>query len=132
MLEHVHDDDRVLFWAPRLLGLLFAVFVSLFALDAFSEGGSLLHRLFAFGMHLIPGALVAGVVAAAWRWPLVGFFGFGALAAVYLVSAWGRFAVNLYLVIAGPMLLASVLFLLDWASAHRHVRTAHRHMRAAH
>jgi len=31
---------RVLFWAPRVLGILFALFLSLFALDVFSEGYS--------------------------------------------------------------------------------------------
>ena len=29
---------RTLFWAPRILCILFAVFVSLFALDVFGEG----------------------------------------------------------------------------------------------
>jgi hypothetical protein len=29
---------RMLFWTPRLLSILFAIFISLFALDVFGEG----------------------------------------------------------------------------------------------
>jgi hypothetical protein len=126
MIEQARDDERVLFWAPRLLGLLFAVFVSIFALDAFGEDRPLGQMLFTFVTHLVPAAVVAGVVLVAWRWSLIGFFGFSALAAFYMINAWGRFATPVYAVMAGPMVLTSVLFLLDWASTHRHVQPAVR------
>ena len=32
---------RVLYWTPRVLGILFALFISIFALDVFGEGYSL-------------------------------------------------------------------------------------------
>lgn len=76
---------------PRIISILFAAFVSIFALDAFSEPGGNLERLGAVVMHLIPALVVAGAVAIAWRWERFGALFFSALAIVYLVITQARF-----------------------------------------
>ena len=63
---------RVLFWIPRIVGLLVAAFISLFALDVFGAGYSFWETLIALGMHLIPTAIIILVLAVAWRWEWVG------------------------------------------------------------
>ena len=62
---------------PRIGGILFAAFLSVFALDAFTENLS--------------------------------------LALSYLGWGWGRFPWSVYVIVAGPPFLLSILFLLNWA-----------------
>ena len=59
---------RVLFWAPKILCILFAVFASLFALDVFDLGMGFGKTMFALLMHLIPVFGIVIVLIIAWRW----------------------------------------------------------------
>ena len=105
---------RLLFWAPRILCILFAVFVSLLALDVFSEGYNFWQTIVALLMHLIPTAIILIVLAISWRWEWAGGILFIALGVLYLVMFWGRFDSSVYLVIPGPLFLVGVLFLMNW------------------
>lgn len=106
--------EGLLHWTPRLLGLLFAAFVSVFALDVFSEGDLSWRMIVDLAMHLLPTALVLGALAIAWRWAGAGGFIFLALGVSYLVSSWGRFHWSAYVLIAGPLCLMGLLFEIDW------------------
>ncbi|MCL4859123.1 MAG: hypothetical protein KJZ93_06935 [Caldilineaceae bacterium] len=105
---------RILFWAPRALGILFALFVSLFALDVFGVGYSFWETILALLIHLVPVYLILIALAIGWRWERVGSVLFVALGALYMITAWGQFAWGVYLVIAGPAFLIGILFLVDW------------------
>jgi hypothetical protein len=105
---------RLLIWSPRILALLFAAFISLFALDVFSEFSSIWQVLVALVMHLIPTGLVLIALAVAWRWEWLGGTLFVALGTLYLVTAWGRFDWSAYVLISGPLFLVGVLFLVNW------------------
>jgi len=102
------------YWAPRILSLLFAGFTGLFALDVFQGHPSPGEALVALLMHLIPTGIVLLILAAAWRWEWVGAAAFPALGLLYLVTAWGRFHWSAYAVIAGPLFLLGILFLIAW------------------
>ena len=108
------NTKRLLFWTPRLLCILFAVFISLFALDVFGEGHGFWGTMVAFLMHLIPTGLLLIVLAMTWRWELVGGILFPALGVFYLITAWGRFNWAAYVFISGPLFLVGVLFLVNW------------------
>jgi hypothetical protein len=105
---------RVLFWAPRALAILFALFISIFAFDVFVEGASFWEMLVALIIHLIPTALVVIALAFAWRRDSVGGILFTALGLLYIVVAWGQFEWMAYLLISGPLFLIAVLFLSNW------------------
>jgi len=105
---------RLLFWAPRILCILFAVFVSLFALDVFGEDYGFWGTILALLMHLIPTGVILIVLAISWRWEWVGGILFIALGVLYLVMSWGRFHWSAYLVISGPLFLVGALFLINW------------------
>ncbi len=104
----------VWFWAPRILTILFALFSSVFALDVFGEKKAFLETLAALVLHLIPTFLVVVLLVLAWRWELIGVVVFAGLAIAYVGLLWGRFPWVTYAAISGPLLLASVLFLLSW------------------
>jgi integral membrane sensor domain MASE1 len=83
-----------------------------FALDVFSEGYGFLKTLFALMMHLIPTAIVLGVLALAWRWEWIGAVGFGSAGLLYAKMAWGH--PSWILAISGPLFVLAALFLVSW------------------
>lgn len=105
--------DQALLWAPRVLGLLFAAFVSLFALDVFAEGHTFGETLLALAHHLLPTALILLAVLLGWRWPWAGALSFMALAAAYGLMIGHHFRWDWFALIGGPALLTAVLFGVD-------------------
>jgi len=99
---------RVLFWAPRMLCILFAVFISLFALDVFSEGYGFGETILALLIHLVPTYLVIIALVIAWRWEWVGAILFISLAVFFLMSSGGE-----SWLISGPLFLIGGLFLFN-------------------
>ncbi len=57
---------QTLFWAPRIAGIPFILFLSLFALDIFGQGYSFWETIVGLFMHLIPSIILAIAVALAW------------------------------------------------------------------
>ncbi len=105
---------RSLLWTPRILGILFALFLSLFALDVFGAGYTIGETIIALLMHLLPTFALLLALALAWRWPGVGALGFLGFVAWYLFIAWGNLSVEVLWLITGPPLLIGLLYLLDW------------------
>ena len=105
---------QVLYWTPRVLGICFAGFVSIFALDVFSEGYTFWETIGALLMHLVPTYIVVVALLLAWRWEWIGALLFIGLSVFYIVWVWGRFPWVTYLVISGPLFVTGVLFLLNW------------------
>lgn len=108
-----NNMKQILFWTPRLLSALFAVFLSLFALDVFDAGYSLGETMLALLIHLIPTIMVLLILALSWRWEWVGGILFPVLGVLYLVVAQGQHW-SAYLLIAGPLFVIGALFWLDW------------------
>lgn len=105
---------QVLFWTPRVLCILFAMFLSLFALDVFSEDAGFWEKILGLLIHLVPVYVVVILLMVAWRWEWVGAIAFIGLALFYLFQAWGREHWSTYLAISGPLIVIGVLFLLNW------------------
>src|SRR5262245_50321223 len=101
-------SHTVLFWTPRIAGILVAGFLALFALDAFNRT-SFVAALPEFAIHLIPSLLVLTVVAIAWRFEWIGAIAFVGLAALYAAMDGGR--PDWILAISGPLLVVGALFL---------------------
>jgi len=105
---------RFLFWTPRILCLLFAVFISLFAMDVFNENHGFWKTTLALLIHLIPTGLLLLILGATWRREWVGGLLFPALGTMYVLASWGRFPWHVYAIISGPLFLVGALFLLNW------------------
>lgn len=104
---------RLLFWTPRVTCIAFAIFLSLFALDVFSEHYGLGKTILALLIHLVPACLVVVVLIVAWRWEWVGAAGLTALAVGYAVRVGLRHP-DWVVTISGPMIAIALLFLLNW------------------
>ena len=103
---------RLVLWGPRVLGILTALFLGLFALDSFSPGKPALMAIRDFIIHLIPTYLVLALVAISWRREWVGGAGFIGLALLYMAIA--RNHLDWILVISGPLLLVGFGFVWSW------------------
>ena len=105
---------QILFWTPRILSILFILFIGLFSLDVFGTGAGFWVTLRGFLIHNIPVFILLAVLILAWRWEWIGavlYIGFGIW---YLVAMGGRFNWTVYLVVAGVPILIGVLFLVGW------------------
>ena len=113
-----HLPSRILFWAPRVLGILFALFISIFALDVFGQGYGFWGTIVALFMHLIPVYILLLALAISWRWEWAGVLLFAGFSIWYLATSWGPYPLGFILAgawpIAGPPLLVALLFLLNW------------------
>ena len=105
---------RWLFWTPRIACMLFAAFISLFALDVFGEGYGFWKTILALLIHLAPVGGLILFLAISWRWEWIGGIVFPALGVLYIVSAWGNFHWSVYFTISGPLFVLGALFLLNW------------------
>jgi len=104
---------KFIYWSPRILSILFVIFLSLFALDVFGEfsGWDLVVALF---MHLIPSFVLLLVILIAWRRDLVGAFVFIAGGFFYIWVAGLNRPISWYLAISGPAFLVGILFAINW------------------
>jgi hypothetical protein len=107
------STKQTLFWAPRLLTVLFAIFISLFAFDVFGMGYSFWETLLALLMHLIPTGIILLVLIIAWRWEWVGGIGFMGLGLLYLLGFPGQHW-SAYVILSGSLFVLGVLFLVNW------------------
>lgn len=102
-----------LFWTPRIAGILFTLFVSLFALDVFELRLGFWGTVLALLMHLLPSILLAVTLALAWKWEWVGALAFLGWVVWYMTAARG-FQWSVYVMMAGIPALIGLLFLAGW------------------
>ena len=106
--------NKTLFWAPRILTIIFILFLGLFALDAFEGDQSLIKKLGGFMIHLIPNFVLILILIVSWKHEWIGTIAFIIVGIAYIVMFWGRFPVVTYLTIAGPLFVIALLFWLNW------------------
>jgi len=104
---------QILFWTPRIVGILFALFLSLFALDIFSMQLGFRDTIVGLFVHLLPSILLIIAIALAWRWEWVGTIIFLGWAVWYVSTARG-FGWSVYAIIAGIPALIGLIFLAGW------------------
>lgn len=105
---------KLLYWSPRMLAILFAIFISLFALDVFSEYKEISKILIAFLMHLVPTFITLIALFIAWRWGHIGGPIFIILGLVYIIMFRGKGSPLTYTIISGPLFLIGVFFIIDY------------------
>lgn len=103
---------NVLHWAPRVLGALYAVFISLFALDVWGTGAGFVDELAAFLVHLLPTYFILAALVVAWRNPWAGGILFIALATAFGLI-FGRQETSTLLLLALPPTITGLLFMGD-------------------
>jgi len=113
---------KIIYWTPRVLGILAILFVSLFALDAFDNKLTFWQQISGFIIHLIPSFILLVFLLFAWKKELIGgiifvLIGVGFSPFIYKHN----FAMNnsvstsllVLLTITFPFILVGILFIIS-------------------
>jgi hypothetical protein len=111
-MKNNHKD--ILLWTARVISIVFALFISIFAMDVFEEGNGFWKTALALLMHLIPTFILILIIILTWRNNLLAGMLFSILGIAYIIFAWGKFDWTAYALIAGPLFIAGILYFLDW------------------
>lgn len=101
-------------WAARILDILFAIFLSLFSLDVFSEEMNFWNRVVALSMHLLPSFILGVVLYFSWNREWVGGVVLPILGILYLIIGWENMHWTAHLMIALPLFVIGFLFGVSW------------------
>ena len=112
MMRRKPGGGDLVHWAPRIAGLGLAGFLALFALDSLSNPQGLLETAIAVIMGLMPALGVLATVIIGWKRPGIAAVLFAVFAVMYSASALSH--PGWILLIAGPLVLVAILFLISW------------------
>lgn len=105
--------NKLVYWIPRWIGILYILFLSLFTLDAFTADAGIWNNVLGFLIHLLPSIFVLIALILAWRWPLAGGFLFLGLAILFLLFFGHYRYINIAFIFEGPLLIIAILFFID-------------------
>lgn len=103
---------KILFWFPRILGILAILFMMMFSLDVFGGEDSIGKKLIGFLVHNIPAFVLIAALVIAWKNEIIGGLIF-ILLSLALAIFFRIFSGNSgSLVILLPILITGALFIL--------------------
>lgn len=113
-------------WIPRILSIFGILFISIFALDAFAPGKSLLNQIRDFAIHLIPSLVLLFFLILSWKHELTGgiLFLLAGLLFTPLIfsinyertqSFWISLGIVLFINI--PFVITGILFIISYRKA---------------
>jgi hypothetical protein len=110
--------NKFIYWTPRILSIIFIVFLSLFSLDVFDMKLSFWETALGLFMHNIPVIFLLIVLLISWKREIIGGIVF-TLAGIFYGVMMSRDSleggmVSAILVIAVPALVIGILFIINW------------------
>jgi hypothetical protein len=117
--------NKLLFWTPRILGIIFVFFLMMFSLDVFQEGLTASQIAVGLFMHNIPALFLLIVLIISWRYEIVGGIVFISAGLLYILMLAMNPKFEWYMLswsatIAGPAFLVGILFIINWRKKHNH------------
>jgi len=110
---------KFLYWTPRILSILFILFLSMFALDIFDINLGFWGTIVGLFMHLIPSFILIILLVVAWKYEWVGGIAFILAGILYIILLLINPQLEWYmlswsLIIAGPAFIVGILWILNW------------------
>lgn len=114
--------SRFVYWTPRILSIIFILFLAIFSLDVFDMGLDFWGTLGGLFMHNIPVLILAAILLISWKHEIVGGIAFSLAGIAYIVmmisNSWGEpsgwYAVSYSLIIAVPAIFIGIMFIVNW------------------
>jgi hypothetical protein len=100
-------------WFPRILAILFAGFITIFALDSFEGHDSWIQKLGHLLVHLLPTAAVIGLLCLAWRRRIIGGLAFMILGMIFTIHFGTWRETQLFLLFSMPLFITGVGFIFS-------------------
>jgi len=102
------------YWVPRVLSIIFILFLSIFALDIFIPGKDLWYYAVGLFMHLIPNFILLGVLVLSWKKEHIGGIVFILAGLVFTFIFKTYELIPNFLIISFPLFLIGTLFLASY------------------
>jgi hypothetical protein len=118
-MENDKKNQQIYILDPRILSIVFIVFLTLMSLDVISPELSLWQIITGLLIHNIPTLVMIIVLIVSWRHEIVGAIAFLLTGLLYIIMttraeiAW-YLALSWSIIIAGPAFLIGILFLINW------------------
>ena len=115
--------NRFVYWTPRILSILFILFLAIFSLDIFEMKLGFWGTIIGLFMHNIPSLILLIVLIISWKREIVGGIVFILAGLLYsgisIIRIIMSNPVEWYMLfwsiqIAGPAFLIGILFLIGW------------------
>lgn len=114
--------NKFIYWTPRVLSILFLIFLALFSLDVFDMNLGFWETILGLFMHNIPVFILAIILWISWKYEIVGGIFFILAGGLYIANIlihalrsqfeWHMLVTSL--IIGGPAILIGILFLINW------------------
>ncbi|MEK6835096.1 MAG: hypothetical protein AABX61_02430, partial [Nanoarchaeota archaeon] len=110
---------KFVYWTPRILSIIFLLFLAMFSLDVFEPGLSFSQILLGLFMHNIPVFILLIILWISWKYEIVGGIAFILAGLLYIITRFMNSKFEWYMIswsimIAGPAFLIGILFLIGW------------------
>lgn len=113
---------RFVYWTPRIVSILFILFLALFSLDVFDSCSGVFECVLGLFMHNIPSLVLLIIVLIAWKREIVGAYAFAIAGLLYIGNmVWNAlsnpaqwYMLSYSVIIAGPAFLIAWLYWLNW------------------
>ena len=113
---------KVLYWFPRILSIIFILFLSVFSFDVFDSCNGFFDCALGLFMHNIPSIVLLILLIISWKHEIVGGIVFILAGALYMGMILVRMLANPFewymlsysMIIAGPAFVIGILWILNW------------------
>ncbi|MFA6254787.1 MAG: hypothetical protein WC675_01985 [Patescibacteria group bacterium] len=117
--------NKFVYWAPRILAILFILFLAMFSLDIFDGNYGFWGTIVGLFMHNIPALILLAVLIISWKYEIVGGIVFILAGLAYIImlmmnQTFEWYMLSWALTISGPAFLVGILFLINWIKKSRH------------
>jgi len=111
--------NKFIYWAPRILSIIFILFLSLFSLDIFDMNLGFWGIILGLFMHNIPSIILIALLIVAWKYDIVGAIAFISAGILYIMllltsSNFELFMLSWILLISLPCFILGILWILSW------------------
>ncbi len=111
--------NKFVYWTPRILSILFILFLALFSLDIFEINLGFWGTVVGLFMHNIPALILLVVLLISWKHEIVGGITFILAGILYIIillrnPEFEWYMLSWSLQIAGPAFLIGILFFANW------------------
>lgn len=109
--------NKLLYWIPRILSIIFILFLMMFSLDIFDNGYGFWQIVIGLLMHNIPAFILIAILIISWKREIVGGIAFILLGFAYsmlvLLNSFELYKLIWILTISGPAFLIGILFTIN-------------------
>jgi hypothetical protein len=122
---NMKNNNKLLFWTPRILGIIFVLFLMMFSLDVLQPGLTAWQIAIGLLIHNIPALFLLIILIISWKHEIVGGIVFILAGLFYILMLAMNPKFEWYMLswsatIAGPAFLTGILFIMNWRKKHNH------------